>query len=78
MNVKLPNPFRFAAAVGRAVCAFFRGRPVFASELLQREREATCYQCPEYLPETLQCKVCTCFVPIKVMLETERCPRGRW
>jgi len=37
-----------------------------------------CRQCPELIKITNQCKKCGCFMSVKTMLESARCPLGKW
>jgi len=77
-HVKLSSPFHLLAALWRALVNRLRGRKVVADKVLQWQRQVSCYSCVEYDPETTQCVVCSCFVPLKVMLTSEKCPLGRW
>ena len=41
-------------------------------------RIRVCNQCPKLDPINRQCGVCHCFVDLKVSMEHESCPEGRW
>ena len=78
MHVKFSSPFRFLWAVWRSSLALVRRKPVFVNDLLRDLRKKACARCEAFDPQTRQCKVCTCFVDIKVLLSSETCPKGRW
>jgi hypothetical protein len=74
-----PNPFYFAAAVGRIVWAKLRGEKVLVPVPVEVFRLETCENgCPFFDPEDRQCKACTCFIDLKCPIATEKCPKGRW
>ena len=37
-----------------------------------------CLQCDEFRKSTKQCKICNCFMPVKVRLPGQKCPEGKW
>lgn len=49
-----------------------------ASAEESERRLSICYQCPELISLTKQCKKCGCIMPLKVKLEASRCPLGKW
>lgn len=63
-----------------ALCRFFRPsvEAKFVSPDNQMRRVAVCRACPMFFAETRQCGHCSCFVDVKSMLTTERCPLGLW
>lgn len=76
-----PNPFRFAAALGRAFMSWLRGERVIVPEEIQIEREVQCHApCPHWESDSDQCRLCTCFVALKIMFADEKCPAkpSRW
>lgn len=76
--MKFPNPVTFVAAVGRTVKAKLKGEAATVSEKKQAQRLVVCAGCDDFNWTSRQCNVCTCFVDLKTMLSTERCPRGLW
>jgi hypothetical protein len=42
------------------------------------ERFMTCLDCERLLRPTYNCKECGCFMKIKVKLESQSCPLGKW
>jgi hypothetical protein len=53
------------------------GREV-VSPRVQMLRQDICVKCEAYNPPTKQCKICFCVIPIKVRMESEKCPKGKW
>ena len=49
-----------------------------SSEEIAAERLAICKQCPQLRPATAQCRICNCFMNLKVKIEKAACPIGRW
>lgn len=75
-EMKLPNPFRAAAAAFRA---FFHRGPLLVPEDQFEERRGICRrECDQFDRSCGQCKVCTCFVDVKARFATEKCPLGKW
>jgi hypothetical protein len=71
----IPNA---AKAAIRLVKAALSGQDVKVSDDTYAERLSQCVTCPDYLPESAQCGICTCFVQVKARLTTETCPKGHW
>lgn len=65
-------------ALGKVFRAVFQGKKLFLLESRQERRWSACKRCDFYLSEGLQCGVCSCFLPLKVPLVTETCPKGYW
>lgn len=76
--MKFPNPFYALAAAYRAVKAWFKRDEVFVTQEISDERWSECLECPERDPDLNQCKVCSCFLVLKIELATEKCPRRKW
>lgn len=74
----LPNPFYAMGAFYRAVKRLFSVKPSFVTEEEAQKRLDTCDECPYFDQTSRQCRICTCFVDLKVQLSTEDCPKGRW
>lgn len=71
-----PNPFRFFAAVRRVVSSWFARRPILVTEEVEQARQRICDACEEQ--EDGQCKVCSCFLVLKINLADEECPKKKW
>ena len=78
MIISWKSPFRFIAAIFRAGRQAARGRDVIASTGTISSRLEECEGCAFYDEEDGQCRVCTCFVSTKVILNSEKCPKGFW
>jgi hypothetical protein len=78
--VKFPNFFKFCAAIARFSKALATGQPILVKPGVERERLNECKKrdgdC--YEAWSGQCQVCTCFIGVKTLLATEKCPRGHW
>ena len=70
----LPNALQ---ALRRFVSRLWRrDQPVLVEPEEQNRRLSLCRSCPRLSGS--QCAVCTCFVEVKTLLTTERCPLGKW
>ena len=49
-----------------------------SSEEIAAERFEICQQCPQLRPATHQCRICNCFMHLKVKIEKAACPLGHW
>ncbi len=76
--VKVPNPWNALTAAARAAKQVVQNKPLTVSQATVDQRITICRGCEFFDPQTQQCKVCTCFVPLKAQLATEKCPKGRW
>jgi hypothetical protein len=45
---------------------------------VQMLRQDICVKCESYNNPTKQCKICFCVIPLKVRMESETCPKGKW
>jgi hypothetical protein len=76
----------FLKAVGRAVAFRFRRGPVVLphDHLVVVTRREVCGRCPHRRQLTMMgetadfCGICSCLIPAKTLLLTERCPDRRW
>ncbi len=50
---------------------------LLASSELREQRISVCEQCIE-LTKWKRCRVCGCFMPLKVWISTEQCPQKKW
>lgn len=73
-----PKPVTFFKAVGRAARAVVKGNKILVSDDVLALRWSQCKACDRFDPDFRQCKVCSCFVGVKVQLATEQCPLGKW
>lgn len=69
----IPNAW---SALRRFLRALFSKQPVLADDHVTRVRLSRCERCPH--AEDNQCSLCTCVIPLKVIMATESCPAGRW
>lgn len=67
-------------SAGRFLRGKFTGSPktTLATYKERDRRMSICLVCPELVPDSKQCRSCTCFVALKTMLNHERCPLRRW
>ena len=49
-----------------------------ASDEVATKRLKICNDCPKLTKFTQQCKVCLCFMNLKVKLAGAECPEGKW
>lgn len=78
MIIRWDSPVRLAKFVFRTVRHVLQGRPAIAPPDIRAERYETCLRCPQNIDG--QCRVCTCFISVKVLLSSESCPENppRW
>jgi len=76
--MKVPNPWNAVKAAARVVSATARRAPLAVSQQTVDLRIKICAGCEFFDAQSRQCKVCTCFVPLKAQLATEKCPKGKW
>ena len=74
------QPLTFLAACGRVLAALVRGYPVLTPLDVADDRLHECHRRARvcYDPESGQCKMCSCYVTMKTVLATEKCPFGHW
>ncbi len=63
-----------AAAAGRWIASGLK----LTSAEVQAERTAICDDCVELDRERGRCKICKCFISMKVRLPAEACPLSKW
>ena len=70
----------FLAAVARCVARWLQRETVMAKKEAVEYRLGKCSKCNHYDPESETCMLCNCFVSIKTLLASERCPDNppRW
>jgi len=47
-------------------------------EEVEEQRYNICLECEEFREVTKQCKICNCFMPMKVKFEKTECPKDYW
>lgn len=74
------QPITFFRALGNALVALMSGNPVLVPLDVADERLSECEKRAKvcYDPESGQCKMCSCYVTVKTLLATEKCPFGYW
>ena len=45
---------------------------------VEEQRYNICLECEEFREMTKQCKICNCFMPMKVKFEKTTCPKDYW
>lgn len=65
-------PRNALTAFGRAVRQLFEHKSVIAHQNTIQFRESICAKCPHNANGI--CRLCACFIEVKVMLVTEECP----
>ena len=65
-------------AVWRVVGAILRREPVLASQKTREIRVETCEICDRFDERSRRCRDCGCFVDVKAVFKTERCPHKFW
>lgn len=56
-----------------------RELPIVTKEV-KDQRLQICFKCNHYKPTALgpRCTSCSCFIGLKDILKTEKCPKGKW
>jgi hypothetical protein len=49
-----------------------------ASDIIISDRIKKCQECENLLRLTRNCKICGCFVDLKVKVKNSECPIGKW
>jgi len=57
---------------------FFSSSTEYVDKEMQDYRFSICAECPELMRLTNQCKLCGCFMKLKVKLAHAECPAGKW
>jgi len=52
--------------------------PAAAAADLEKSRLAVCQACPEFTKMSRQCRMCSCFMDLKVKLLDASCPIEKW
>lgn len=51
---------------------------ILAPKLVADKRFKICKECEHYRKWLKQCKLCSCFMPLKTKLDNASCPAGKW
>lgn len=51
---------------------------MITDKITANERYRVCKECDKFINLTKQCSICKCFMPLKVRLAFEECPKGKW
>ena len=51
---------------------------IFCDEERRTERYNICKECEHFRAVTKQCKLCSCFMPIKTKMLESTCPINKW
>jgi hypothetical protein len=51
---------------------------MFAKDEIKQKRLDICKSCEEFIKLTAQCDVCGCFMKVKTMIKSAKCPKGKW
>lgn len=57
---------------------FLKSSTSYASPYQEQERYGMCESCEHFRQKTKQCKLCGCFMKMKVKLLEAECPIGKW
>ena len=71
----IPNAL---AAIARFALALFSRQPALADSDVALSRLERCEACRHYAVRERQCRLCTCYVDVKTLLASEKCPDKRW
>lgn len=52
--------------------------PRLAPRHIAQERLKTCETCDRYIPESMQCSLCLCIMPVKATFANMSCPLDKW
>ena len=51
---------------------------MITDKITANQRYSICKTCDEFRSSIKQCKICGCFMPLKVRLAFEKCPKEKW
>lgn len=51
---------------------------VIAPTAKSDERKQICYNCPDLDKASIRCKLCGCYMSVKVHFDAAKCPAGKW
>lgn len=51
---------------------------IVASEKKTNERINLCFNCVDLNKEEVRCKLCGCYMKLKVRFDAAKCPAGKW
>jgi hypothetical protein len=67
-----------AGAIGRTANALIEGKQIKRSNQEQDKVLGICRECEFYIKEKQRCSKCGCYLAMKIKLEQEVCPVGKW
>jgi hypothetical protein len=62
----------------KAVGAILDNKKITSNPDSAEKRLSICNKCPKLCKQSGRCELCGCFVTIKVKLDFESCPAGKW
>lgn len=62
----------------KAFSAIKNEQKIISNPLSADQRLTICNNCPNFSKRIGRCDLCGCFVSIKVRLDFESCPSGKW
>jgi hypothetical protein len=65
-------------AAGRVAAAAVRREPIRVPADVLERRRAICGACEHLDPGAARCRLCGCHTNIKLHIQTEKCPIGKW
>jgi hypothetical protein len=77
MKFHILMPFRALGAAFRSIDMKVRGFRALCTPAEEAKRFKKCKICP-FLLENQQCGACGCWIPAKIMLTAEKCPKNKW
>jgi len=67
-----------ASSASKGVSAVVNEKKIISDQLSAEKRLDICNQCPHLEKKMGRCDICGCFVSLKVKLDFETCPAGKW
>jgi hypothetical protein len=62
----------------KAAGAILDNKKITSNPDSAEKRLSICNKCPKLCKQSGRCELCGCFVTIKVKLDFESCPAGKW
>jgi len=62
----------------KAASAIINNEKIASDPNDAEKRLSICNKCPKLCKQSGRCELCGCFVAIKVKLDFESCPSGKW
>lgn len=61
-----------------SIDSFLKGEWFLANKKTKNNRTNSCLNCDKLNTTTRQCKVCGCFILLKVQFKKSKCPENKW